>query len=85
MAWTSTTVDRDRFQTLFKVNHIRDNLNPLRIKMMKYFNWTRVGTIFTQDEVEVSVRITFDKVKHVIGCLYMLCAYLNIKGPFFTL
>ena len=62
MAATSTTVDRENFPTLFRVNHIRDNLNPLRIKMMKFFNWTRVGTIFEQDEIEVSVRITITRL-----------------------
>ena len=25
-----------------------DNLNPLRIGMMQYFNWSKVGTLFYQ-------------------------------------
>ena len=55
IATTSTTVDNDLFPTLFRINQILSDLNPLRIKMMKYFNWTRVGTIFTQDEQSLPV------------------------------
>ena len=32
-----------------------DDLNPLRIKMMQYFNWNRVGTIYYQDDTSTSV------------------------------
>lgn len=57
IASTSSVVDRDLFQTLYTVNQIQNDLNPLRIKMMEYFNWNRVGTIFKQDDINVSVRI----------------------------
>ena len=57
IASTSSTVDRDLFSTMFKVNQIMDDLNPLRIKMMQYFNWRRVGTIYFQDDVNTSVSI----------------------------
>ncbi|XP_060557326.1 gamma-aminobutyric acid type B receptor subunit 2-like [Ruditapes philippinarum] len=54
IAITATTVDRDLFSTLFKVNQVTDAFNPLRIKVMKYFGWTRVGTMVYQEEVSFS-------------------------------
>ncbi|XP_053381997.1 gamma-aminobutyric acid type B receptor subunit 2-like [Mercenaria mercenaria] len=54
IAITATTVDRDLFSTLFKVNQVTDAFNPQRIKMMKYFGWTRVGTITYQEEISFS-------------------------------
>jgi hypothetical protein len=56
IATTSTTTDRSLFSTLFKVNQVANTLNPLRIKMMKHFGWSRVGTIAYQEEFSVSVR-----------------------------
>ncbi|XP_053381960.1 gamma-aminobutyric acid type B receptor subunit 1-like [Mercenaria mercenaria] len=54
IATTATTTDRDLFSTLFKVNQVTNALNPLLIQMMKYFGWTRVGTIAHQEEFSVS-------------------------------
>lgn len=59
IAMTSSTADRDLFPNLFMVNQIMDDLNPLRIKMMQYFNWNRAGTIFFQDDISVSVCFFF--------------------------
>ena len=52
---TSSTIDRDLFSTMFKVNQIYDDLNPLRIKMMQYFGWQRIGTLFYGDDINASV------------------------------
>ncbi|XP_060573691.1 gamma-aminobutyric acid type B receptor subunit 2-like [Ruditapes philippinarum] len=54
IATTATTTDRSLFSTLFKVNQVANTLNPLRIKMMKHFGWSRVGTIAYQEEFSVS-------------------------------
>ncbi|XP_060075051.1 gamma-aminobutyric acid type B receptor subunit 2-like [Ylistrum balloti] len=45
VAGTSTIKDRRRFPSLYSTVFIQDDLNPLRIRMMKYFGWTRVATI----------------------------------------
>ena len=55
---TSSTIDKDLFPYLFMVNQILNDLNPLRIKMMQYLNWNRVGTIFVQSDISVSVSVT---------------------------
>lgn len=55
MATTASTVDKKLFPTLFSVNQVTTALNPLRIKMMKYFGWERVGTIAFQDDMSTSV------------------------------
>ena len=55
---TSSTIDKDLFPYLFMVNQILNDLNPLRIKMMQYLNWNRVGTIFVQSDISVSVSAT---------------------------
>ncbi|XP_069131829.1 gamma-aminobutyric acid type B receptor subunit 2-like [Argopecten irradians] len=50
VAGTSTIKDRSLYPSLYSVVPIQDDLNPLRIRMMKYFGWTRVATIlFDQD------------------------------------
>ena len=64
---TSSTVDRDIFSTMFKVNQIFDDLNPLRIKMMQYFGWTRVGTLFYGDDINVSVSAMREHVYVIYG------------------
>ena len=55
VASTATTVDQTLFPTLFSVNLITKALNPLRIEMMRFFGWTRVGTIANQDDMSTSV------------------------------
>ena len=55
IAVTSSTADKARFPTLFRVNQASELYNPLRIKMMKYYGWSRVGTIVYQDDISVSV------------------------------
>ncbi|XP_033752566.1 gamma-aminobutyric acid type B receptor subunit 2-like [Pecten maximus] len=50
VAGTSTVKDRPLYPSLYSVVFIQDDLNQLRIRMMKYFGWTRVATIlFDQD------------------------------------
>ncbi|WAR02880.1 GABR2-like protein [Mya arenaria] len=54
VAQTASTVDKDLFPSLFTVNPITALLNQAALKMMKYFGWSRVGTIGTEDERSVS-------------------------------
>ena len=63
IALTSTTLTQELFPTLFMVNQIMDDINPLRIKMMQYFNWNKVGTIFFQNDIWVSVSIFVGKYR----------------------
>ena len=56
MAKTSTVKNRADYPSRFLVNYIEDDLNPLRIKMMEEFSWTKVSTVAYNQDVLVSVR-----------------------------
>ncbi|XP_021347322.1 gamma-aminobutyric acid type B receptor subunit 2-like [Mizuhopecten yessoensis] len=45
IAGTSTIKDRVLYPSMYSTVFIQDDLNPLRIGMMKYFGWTQVSTI----------------------------------------
>ena len=81
IATTSSTVDRELFPTLFRVNQILDDLNPLRIKMMQYFNWTRVATIFVQDDTSTSVSYSIFEINIPITktCPCNIQSFLSCK------
>jgi len=55
VADTATTSNKSIYSTLVKVNQASDQTNPLRIRMMTFFKWRRVGTITFSHEIYVSV------------------------------
>ena len=55
VAKTSTTKDRSIYSTLYSTSYIEDDLNPLRIALMKYFKWNRVATLVYNDDIFTSV------------------------------
>ncbi|KAJ8298675.1 hypothetical protein KUTeg_022735 [Tegillarca granosa] len=62
VATTSTIKERSIYSSLYTVNYIQDDLNPLRIAMMKYFHWERVATIVFDNEIfnsQYNARIIF--------------------------
>jgi len=59
VAKTSSTKDRSLYSTLYSTNYIEDDLNPLRIALMKYFKWNRVATLVYNEDLFTSVSSTF--------------------------
>ncbi|KAL5006196.1 hypothetical protein ScPMuIL_015002 [Solemya velum] len=51
---TATISDRETFSSLYMTNYLEEDLNPMRIALMKYFGWERVGTIYYQEDMFVS-------------------------------
>lgn len=55
----------DLYSTLFNVNQRTRELNLLRIEMMKYFGWSRVGTIARESDnwkyvsYKIFIRVSF--------------------------
>ena len=78
VASTATTVDQTLFPTLFSVNLITKALNPLRIEMMRFFGWTRVGTIANQDDMSTSVSQRSRVLSDIVQSLFLT------QFPFFS-
>jgi len=54
---SATMADHNLYPTMYTVNLIFHVFNPLLIQMMKYFGWTRIGTISDAGDMYESVSI----------------------------
>ena len=53
--------DRQRFPTLFRTHPSATVNNPIRVKIMQHFGWSRIAILQQAEEVFISV-----KLKHII-------------------
>lgn len=67
MSVTASTENKTMFPTLISVNQATDNLNPLRMKIMKEFEWSRVAVIVHQSDIYMSVRFIWKWI-HTYTC-----------------
>ncbi|KAL3841859.1 hypothetical protein ACJMK2_019956 [Sinanodonta woodiana] len=54
IATTSVTVSEDLYSTLFRINFVDNDVNPVRIALMKHYGWKKVGTLLYQSEISIS-------------------------------
>ncbi|XP_048729112.2 gamma-aminobutyric acid type B receptor subunit 2-like [Ostrea edulis] len=62
LAKTSKIKDRSLYSSTFMTNYIEDDLNPARLAMINHFKWTKVATLFYNEDIFVSQMDEFHKL-----------------------